>query len=299
MPFKRSRCRWSDENASRKNPTTAHATIQTNEALRATPFKAGGTSMSITYDFSGKTAVITGSTRGIGRRIAERFYEAGANVALCSISPNGKEELMQEIAGDDRSRIMAKPVNMTQVDQIRAFFEAVVEKFGSFDILVNNAGIFTTETIETVTEADWERVMDTNLKSMIFASQWFARYNREHSAGGSIVNIASVSSVTYIPHNLLYNISKAGVVTLTKTLARDLGPSNIRVNAVGPGSVPTDLNAALYADKQREIDLCNKIPLGRRGTKDDIANCVLFLAADESSYLTGQVLFAEGGWLLA
>lgn len=141
--------------------------------------------------------------------------------------------------------------------------------------------------------------MDTNLKSMVFASQWFASYNREHGTGGSIVNIASVSSVTYIPHNLLYNISKAGVVTLTKTLARDLGPSNIRVNAVGPGSIPTDLNAALYADKQREIDLCNKIPLGRRGTKDDIANCVLFLTADESSYLTGQVIFAEGGWLLA
>ena len=163
--------------------------------------------MSITYDFSGKTAVITGSARGIGRRIAERFYEAGANVALCSISPNGKEELMQEIAGDDRSRIVAKPVDMTQVDRIRAFFEAVVEKFGSFDILVNNAGIFTNETIETVTEADWERVMDTNLKSMVFASQWFASYNREHGTGGSIVNIASVSSVTYIPHNLLYNIS--------------------------------------------------------------------------------------------
>lgn len=147
--------------------------------------------MSITYDFSGKTAVITGSARGIGRRIAERFYEAGANVALCSISPNGKEELMQEIAGDDRSHIVAKPVDMTQVDQIRAFFEVVVEKFGSFDILVNNAGIFTNETIETVTEADWERVMDTNLKSMVFASQWFASYNREHGTGGSIVNIAS------------------------------------------------------------------------------------------------------------
>ena len=136
--------------------------------------------MSITYDFSGKTAVITGSARGIGRRIAERFYEAGANVALCSISPNGKEELMQEIAGNDRSRIVAKPVDMTQVDQIRAFFEVVVEKFGSFDILVNNAGIFTNETIETVTEADWERVMETNLKSMVFASQPGTRHRRQH-----------------------------------------------------------------------------------------------------------------------
>lgn len=110
-------------------------------------------------------------------------------------------------------------------------------------------------------------------------------------------DIASTSSVTFFPDNLLYNISKAGVVTLTKTLAADLGPT-IRVNAVGPGSVPTDLNAAMYADPQREKDLCAKIPLGRRGTKDDIANAVLFLSSDESCYLTGQVIYAEGGWLL-
>ena len=95
-----------------------------------------------------------------------------------------------------------------------------------------------------------------------------------------------------------YNVSKAGVVTLTKTFARDMGKHGIRVNAVGPGSIPTDLNAALYADPQKEIDLCKKIPLGRRGTKDDIANCVLFLASEESDYLTGQVIYAEGGWLL-
>lgn len=254
--------------------------------------------MSIEYCFSGKTVMVTGSARGIGRRIGERFYEAGANVVFCSISPNGKEELMQEVAGNDRSRIMAKPVDVSDVAQISSFFEEVAAKFGSFDVLVNNAGIFTSETIDTVTEDEWRKVMDTNLKSMIFTSQWFSRYHKQQGTGGSIVNIASVSSTTYIPHNLLYNISKAGVVTLTKTLARDLGPCNIRVNAVGPGSIPTDLNAALYADKQREIDLCNKIPLGRRGTKDDIANCVLFLASDESSYLTGQVIYAEGGWLL-
>lgn len=255
--------------------------------------------MSITYDFSGKTVVVTGSARGIGRRIAERFYEAGANVALCSISPNGKEELMQEIAGDDRSRIMAKPVDMTQVDQIGGILRS-----GSGKIrLIRHLG----EQRRNLHKRDYRNRYRSRLGTRNghkpevddLRQPMACSLQPEHGAGGSIVNIASVSSVTYIPHNLLYNISKAGVVTLTKTLARDLGPSNIRVNAVGPGSVPTDLNAALYADKQREIDLCNKIPLGRRGTKDDIANCALFLAADESSYLTGQVLFAEGGWLLA
>ena len=236
---------------------------------------------------------VTGGAHGIGKGIVEAFARQGEEVVFCDLDP----VLGAQTVAETGARFCQ--LDVTDAVSLERCMRELFETWGDIDILVNNAGIFTNETIETVTEADWERVMDTNLKSMVFASQWFASYNREHGTGGSIVNIASVSSVTYIPHNLLYNISKAGVVTLTKTLARDLGPSNIRVNAVGPGSIPTDLNAALYADKQREIDLCNKIPLGRRGTKDDIANCVLFLAADESSYLTGQVIFAEGGWLLA
>ena len=252
----------------------------------------------VNFSLEGKVALVTGAAYGIGFAMAQALAEAGAKIAF---NCRGKEHMEQALADYKKLGIDAKGYlcDVTREDEVSAMIADIEQTLGTIDILVNNAGIFTNETIETVTEADWERVMDTNLKSMVFASQWFASYNREHGTGGSIVNIASVSSVTYIPHNLLYNISKAGVVTLTKTLARDLGPSNIRVNAVGPGSIPTDLNAALYADKQREIDLCNKIPLGRRGTKDDIANCVLFLAADESSYLTGQVIFAEGGWLLA
>lgn len=252
----------------------------------------------INYDFAGKTVVVTGSSRGIGRRIAERFYAAGANVALCGTSDAGKEELMTEIAGDDRSRIFAGKCNVANNADIEAFFSAVVERFGAFDILVNNAGILSNEDICDITEEQYYRVTDTDLKSVVFASQWFAKYHRQTKTPGNIVNISSVSGVTYIPNNLLYNICKAGVITATKTMARGLGPDGIRVNAVGPGSVPTDINASMYADKQREIDLCNKLPLGRRGKKDDIANCVLFLASDDSEYLTGQVIFAEGGWLL-
>lgn len=252
----------------------------------------------ITYDFSHKVVVVTGSARGIGRRIAERFYEAGAKVALCSISKTGKEELMQEIAGDDRSRIMALPCDVSQPEDIANFLQAVVDKFGTIDVLVNNAGIYSKEDTRDVTEARFDKVLDANLKSVFFACQWFFKHHIDAGTTGNVVNIASVSSVTYVPDNALYNVSKAGVVTLTKTFARDMGKHGIRVNAVGPGSIPTDLNAALYADPQKEIDLCKKIPLGRRGTKDDIANCVLFLASEESDYLTGQVIYAEGGWLL-
>lgn len=252
----------------------------------------------ITYDFSHKVVVVTGSARGIGRRIAERFYEAGAKVALCSISKTGKEELMQEIAGDDRSRIMALPCDVSQPEDIANFLQAVVDKFGTIDVLVNNAGIYSKEDTRDVTEAQFDKVLDANLKSVFFACQWFFKHHIDAGTTGNVVNIASVSSVTHVPDNALYNVSKAGVVTLTKTFARDMGKHDIRVNAVGPGSIPTDLNAALYADPQKEIDLCKKIPLGRRGTKDDIANCVLFLASEESDYLTGQVIYAEGGWLL-
>ena len=252
----------------------------------------------ITYDFSNEVVVVTGSARGIGRRIAERFYEAGAKVALCSISKTGKEELMQEIAGDDRSRIMALPCDVSQPEDVANFLQAVVDKFGRIDVLVNNAGIYSKEDTRDVTEAQFDKVLDANLKSVFFACQWFFKHHIDAGTTGNVVNIASVSSVTYVPDNALYNVSKAGVVTLTKTFARDMGKHGIRVNAVGPGSIPTDLNAALYADPQKEIDLCKKIPLGRRGTKDDIANCVLFLASEESDYLTGQVIYAEGGWLL-
>ena len=252
----------------------------------------------ITYDFSEKVVVVTGSARGIGRRIAERFYAAGAKVALCSISKTGKEELMQEIAGDDRSRIMALSADVSRPEEVAAFLQAVVDAFGTIDVLVNNAGIYSKEDTCEVTEERYDKVMDANLKSVFFACQWFFKHHLAAGTTGNVVNIASVSSVTYVPDNALYNVSKAGVVTLTKTFARDMGKHRIRVNAVGPGSIPTDLNAALYADPQKEIELCNKIPLGRRGTKDDIANCVLFLASEESSYLTGQVVYAEGGWLL-
>lgn len=252
----------------------------------------------ITSDFSKKVVVVTGSARGIGRRIAERFYAAGAKVALCSISKTGKEELMQEIAGDDRSRIMALSADVSRPEEVAAFLQAVVDAFGTIDVLVNNAGIYSKEDTCEVTEERYDKVMDANLKSVFFACQWFFKHHLAAGTTGNVVNIASVSSVTYVPDNALYNVSKAGVVTLTKTFARDMGKHGIRVNAVGPGSIPTDLNAALYADPQKEIELCNKIPLGRRGTKDDIANCVLFLASEESSYLTGQVIYAEGGWLL-
>lgn len=252
-----------------------------------------------THDFTGKTVVVTGSQRGIGRAIGERFYKAGANVAFCSVSQTGKEELMQEVAGDDRSRIMAKAVDVTNIEEIAAFFQEVVDAFGGFDILVNNAGVYMRNDILEATEADWNRIIDTDLKSVFFTSQWFCRYHKEAGTPGNIVNIGSINSGKIFPNASLYNVAKVGVGTVTKSFALEMGNYGIRVNSVNPGSIPTDLNADIYKDKAVEQALCEKLPLGRRGTKDDIANCVLFLASDNAAYVTGQELFAEGGWLLA
>ena len=156
----------------------------------------------ITYDFSEKVVVVTGSARGIGRRIAERFYAAGAKVALCSISKTGKEELMQEIAGDDRSRIMALSADVSCPEEVAAFLQAVVDAFGTIDVLVNNAGIYSKEDTCEVTEERYDKVMDANLKSVFFACQWFFKHHLAAGTTGNVVNIASVSSVTYVPEDI-------------------------------------------------------------------------------------------------
>lgn len=251
-----------------------------------------------TYDFAGKTVVVTGSARGIGRHIGERFYGAGANVAFCSRSDKNHEALLTEVAGDDRSRIMTGVADVSQVDQINAFFHRVVDRFGAFDILVNNAGIWEPGDVLAVTEDQWQRVLDTDLKSVFFASQWFCNYHKRTGTPGAIVNISSINAVRCRPGCAVYNIAKAGVRAATESFAQDMGAYGIRVNAVGPGSVPTDLNAAAYAKPGAEDAYNATVPLGRRGTKDDIANAVLFLASDDAAYLTGTTIYSEGGWLL-
>ncbi|MGI6590775.1 MAG: SDR family NAD(P)-dependent oxidoreductase [Eggerthellaceae bacterium] len=251
-----------------------------------------------TYDFSGKTVVVTGSARGIGRRIGERFYEAGANVAFCSRSPKGKDRLLDEVAGSDHSRVMAGVVDVAHIDQIASFFSEVVKHFGAFDVLVNNAGIWERGNALDATEEQWERVIATDLKSVFFACQWFCRYHKEQGTPGAIVNISSINAARCRPGNAVYNVAKAGVRAVTESFAQDVGEYGIRVNAVGPGSVPTDLNDAVYRQPGTEEAYNATVPLGRRGTKDDIANAVLFLASDDAAYLTGTSIYSEGGWLM-
>jgi len=249
------------------------------------------------WDFSDKIVVVTGSTKGIGQRIAQRFALAGASVALAGRSLTDETvAAFQEKTGS--SRVFGKAVDMRRVDEIQAFLEDVIAHFGRIDILINNSGIYQPVPHLEVTEKMWDDGMDTNVKSVFFASQYTAKHWTESGVPGVIVNIASINSSSVVKNSAVYTTSKAAVAMLTRSLALDWGKSGIRVNAVGPGSVPTDINVKIYEDKARLQALKDRLPLGRQGTRDEIANAVLFLASDEASYITGHILYVDGGWLL-
>ena len=249
-------------------------------------------------DFSDRVAVITGASGiGIGREIAGRFYAAGAKVAICSRSAERIEQAAGEIAKGDRERIFAMAADASRKEEICRFIDRTAERFGRIDVLVNNAGVQFPKPSLEVTEADWDRTVDTNLKGYFFGSQRAAKYMMLHG-GGVIVNIGSVNAVTVVPGQAVYAATKAGVSQMTKSLAREWGRSGIRVNCVAPGSIPTLINQEIYKDPAVDRAMREKIPMGRRGTTREIADAVLYLASDYASYITGQTLFVDGGLTL-
>lgn len=250
------------------------------------------------FDFTGKVVAVTGASGiGIGREIAERFYRAGACVAMCSRSEERIQKAAAEIAGEDRERLLAVAADTSTVEGCYAIVDAAVKRFGRIDILINNAGVQFPKPSVTVTEADWQNTVNTNLKGYFFASQRAAQYMIENG-GGAIVNIGSVNAVTVVPEQAVYASTKAGISQMTKSLAREWGKKGIRVNCVGPGSVPTLINREIYKDPAVDRAMCEKIPMGRRGTTREIADAALYLASEYSSYITGQTLFVDGGLTL-
>ncbi|MEY8000233.1 SDR family NAD(P)-dependent oxidoreductase [Clostridium sp. Mt-5] len=249
------------------------------------------------YNFKDKVVVVTGSTKGIGRRIAEKFLEAGAKVAILGRTFNNN--MLEDFAGGEGlERVFGKAIDVSNVSQLQGFLQNVIDKFGKIDILINNSGIYKPVSHLEVTEDMWDLSMSVNVKSYFFASQYFAKHVKQRGGKGIIVNIASINSQSVVKNSAAYVTSKAAVAMLTKSLALDWGELGIRVNAVGPGSVPTDINAKIYEDKAKLKALQDRLPLGRQGTKDEIANAVLFLASKEATYITGQILYVDGGWLL-
>lgn len=244
-----------------------------------------------------RTALITGAARGIGLAIAKRFIEDGAKVVLSDIDEKVGVEAARSL-GPQAHFIVCDVGDAKAVDQL---IKATVAKFGALDILVSNAGIIHTADFLDIPEADFDRVLRVNLKGSFLCGQAAAKQMvAQAKAGrkpGAIINMSSVNSVVAIPNQVPYSVSKGGIQQLTKVMALSLASYGIRVNAIGPGSIATEILAGVAKDKAAKKRLLSRTPLQRIGTADEVAGVASFLASDDASYVTGETIFPDGGRL--
>ncbi len=247
----------------------------------------------------GKTAIVTGGASGIGLAIAQRFLREGAKVIIADVDQDKGDKAVRDLANLGDIRFFRADVGkLLDIDNLVA---AAIDAFGDIDILVNNAGIVHAADFLDLTEEDFDRVLSVNLKGSFLAGQAVARYMADKvKAGGrpgSIVNMSSVNAVFAIANQVPYSVSKGGVNQLTKVMALGLAPYGIRVNAIGPGSIMTDMLASVNADPAAKSRILSRTPLGRIGEPSEIAAIAVFLASDDASYITGQTIYADGGRL--
>jgi 2-deoxy-D-gluconate 3-dehydrogenase len=257
------------------------------------------------FDLKHKTALVTGGAKGIGAQVAERLAQAGACVAVVDVDGEGASRLATRIHATG-AIAQAFTCDVGRLEDIGRTTEAVVGALGRIDILVNNAGIFPITPALDLTEPTWDRVLAVNLKGAFFLSQCAAQQMIRQGNGGSIVNIASIDALHPAGGLAHYDASKAGLLMLTRSLAFELGPRRIRVNAVAPGAIQTPgVDAAFGAmagsgtSGQVKASFVSRTPLGRMGEPDDVARAVLFLASRAADYVTGATLVVDGGYLLS
>ena len=245
--------------------------------------------------FKDRVAIVTGAARGIGKAIALCFIKEGARVALVDVEKE-RLRILSEEAENRGGQAIALSCDITQSSEVRAMVDGVHKRFGRIDILVNNAGIIRRGTIETVTEEDWDQVIAVNLKGTFNCCKAVVEIMKQQGYG-KIVNISSIAGkvgdITSAPG---YGSSKAAVDALTKTLARQLAPCGITVNAVSPHAIETEMSAQWSEERRKEI--IASIPLGRLGKPEDVAEAVLFLVSDSASFITGEILDVNGGALM-
>lgn len=244
---------------------------------------------------SGKVAIVTGGSRGIGRAVSIALAEAGADVAVVYAgNRQGAEETVAGIEKRGRRGIMIQ-TDVSRADQVDSAVKQVLDTFGRIDILVNNAGITRDNLVLRMKEEDWDRVIDTNLKGTFLFSKAVIRTMMKQRSG-RIINIGSVVGIIGNPGQANYVAAKAGVIGMTKSMARELASRGITVNAVAPGFIKTDMTAVLGDEVRNQI--LSQIPLARFGSPEDVAAAVRFLASDDAKYITGQTLNVDGGMVM-
>ena len=240
-----------------------------------------------------KVAMITGATRGIGKQIALTLANEGYNIVLNYRTKN--DELIQAKNEIESKNVKCLTVqgDVTNFEDCKQMIESAIKEFGKIDVLINNAGISENKLFTNVTDEDWNRMINTNLYSAFCVSQEVIPY-MIHEKNGCIINISSVWGIVGSSCETIYSIAKAGIDGMTKSLAKELGPSNIRVNSIAPGIIDTEMNKNLTDEDIKNIK--EEIPLEKIGKKIDIARCIMWLINDE--YTTGQVISINGGWVI-
>ncbi|HEY9601424.1 MAG TPA: SDR family oxidoreductase [Allocoleopsis sp.] len=245
----------------------------------------------------GKVALVTGSSQGIGQAIAVRLAQDGADIAIDYRShPEGAEETKSKVEAAGRQGHVIK-ADLGIVSDVRQMIAEAIDRFGRLDILVNNAGIEKNASFWDVTEADYDAVLNVNLKGVFFATQAIAQHLLETKRPGKIINISSVHEELPFPHFTAYCASKGGVKMMMRNLAVELGAYGITINNVAPGAIETPINTKLLNDPEKLGALVKNIPLGRLGQPSDIASLVAFLASSDADYVTGTTFFVDGGLL--
>ncbi len=244
---------------------------------------------------AGKVAVITGAASGIGRGTALRFAEEGADLALSDLNEAGLEETARAVQDLGRRAVTAV-ADVRDRAAVDALATRAVTDLGGLDIMVANAGVGSGAGFLDSTDEIYDHIMDTNLRGVYHCGQAAAQIMVERGAGGSIINIASTYAEVTAPNSSIYSASKGGVRMLTKGMAVELGPHGVRVNCIGPGWIRTGMNP--LTDEARLERIMPGIPLGRVGTPRDVAGTALFLASDDAVYVTGVIIFVDGGWVL-
>jgi len=240
-----------------------------------------------------KIVVVTGASKGIGRAIAVGVAHEGAHVVVnYNSDASGADEVVQQIAALGR-RAVAVKADISRVSEIYSMFDAVRQEFGRADVLVNNAGITGWTSLFDTTEEKWDQVLDTNLKGTFFCSLEAAKMMRS-GGGGSMVNVSTNCAALGVKNLVAYATSKAGIHGLTRQLAVELAPYNIRVNTFAPG--PTQVERNLRDDPDYDQSWGSMTPMNRTALPDEMVGAALFLASDDSSYMTGQVFYVDGGW---
>ena len=243
----------------------------------------------------GKVAAITGGDQGIGRAIVERLANEGADIALCYRSnKTGADEVVALVQKLGR-RAASFQADVGKVDQGQKFITESVAALGRIDILVNNAGLERRADFWDVTEADYDLVLDVNLKGPFFVTQAFVNHRRQAKAGGKIINISSVHEELPFPHFTSYCASKGGIKMFTRNLSIELAPLGITINNVAPGAIETPINTKLLNDPVKLKALLDNIPLARLGKPNDVSAAVAFLASSDADYITGTTLVIDGG----